>query len=232
VTNPKHTWDKGRLLLNGIRPALSGSKSEIINTLTSKRPVPRHRVVVNMAKDKSRDPRFLPRTGKLQTTHYHGNYSFLPEMHENELGELKASLSRAKKMMVNSPRELRAEREAEVKRLELAFKRTESIVQREHREKLERDALETVAREEKQKRKAGKGDWWMKDSEKKAMLLRARYDALAASGKPGVVKKAIEKKQRKIAQKEKRSRPFRPDRKRRDNPPSHESRPRKRTKVD
>lgn len=40
------------------------------------------------------------------------------------------------------------------------------------------------------------------------MLVRARYDALAASGGRVAVKKAIEKKQKKNNQKEKRSRPF------------------------
>lgn len=39
------------------------------------------------------------------------------------------------------------------------------------------------------------------------MLTRARYDALAAGGKRAV-QKAIERKQKKLGQKEKRSRPF------------------------
>ena len=43
---------------------------------------------------------------------------------------------------------------------------------------------------------------------KKELLLKARYDALAASGGRLAVKKAIEKKQKKQSQKEKRSRPF------------------------
>lgn len=45
-------------------------------------------------------------------------------------------------------------------------------------------------------------------AEKKEFLVRARYDALAAEGGKRAVKKAIEKKQKKIGQKEKRSRPF------------------------
>lgn len=42
---------------------------------------------------------------------------------------------------------------------------------------------------------------------KKELLLRARYDALAASGGKRAVKKAIEKRQKKVSQKEKKSRP-------------------------
>jgi ribosomal RNA-processing protein 36 len=38
--------------------------------------------------------------------------------------------------------------------------------------------------------------------------MRARYEALAAVGGNGAVKKAIQKKQKKIGQKEKKSRPF------------------------
>ena len=45
-------------------------------------------------------------------------------------------------------------------------------------------------------------------ADKKDLLVRARYDALAATGGKGAVKKAIEKKQKKISQKEKKSRPF------------------------
>lgn len=45
-------------------------------------------------------------------------------------------------------------------------------------------------------------------ADKRDLLVRARYDDLAATGGKGAVKKAIEKKQKKISQKEKKSRPF------------------------
>jgi ribosomal RNA-processing protein 36 len=45
-------------------------------------------------------------------------------------------------------------------------------------------------------------------AEKKELLMKARYDAIASSGGKRAVKKAIEKKQKKQSQKEKRSRPF------------------------
>lgn len=60
---------------------------------------------------------------------------------------------------------------------------------------------------------------------KREVLVRARFDALAASGGKGAVKKAIEKKQKKIAQKEKKSRPFA-------RPLSGEGRPLKRSVSD
>lgn len=41
-------------------------------------------------------------------------------------------------------------------------------------------------------------------------MLRAKYEALAASGGRGAVKKAIDKRQKKANQKEKKKRPFAP----------------------
>ena len=45
-------------------------------------------------------------------------------------------------------------------------------------------------------------------AEKRKLLTKARYDALAAEGGKSAVRKVIEKKRKKIGQKEKRSRPF------------------------
>jgi len=45
-------------------------------------------------------------------------------------------------------------------------------------------------------------------AEKRQLLVKARYDALAAEGGKRAVRKAIEKKQKKVGQKEKKSRPF------------------------
>ena len=45
-------------------------------------------------------------------------------------------------------------------------------------------------------------------ADKKKLILKARYEAMAAEGGKRAVKKAIEKKQKKISQKETKSRPF------------------------
>jgi ribosomal RNA-processing protein 36 len=45
-------------------------------------------------------------------------------------------------------------------------------------------------------------------AEKKELLAKARLDAIASVGGKQAVKKAIEKKQKKIGQKEKKMRPF------------------------
>ncbi|KAI0032742.1 hypothetical protein K488DRAFT_70391 [Vararia minispora EC-137] len=176
--------------------------------ITSKRPVSRHRQVVEIQKLEPRDPRFIPMTGPLDASKFRAQYSFLSEFHLQELSTLRDNLKRARKLLASSPRDLRAEREAEVERLERAYKRAESTVSRDKREKIEQDALEKAKKEEKEKRKQGKGVFYLKNSEKKRLLLKARYDALAAEGGKRAVKKAIQKKQKKVSQKETRSRPF------------------------
>ncbi|KAK1233037.1 rRNA biogenesis protein rrp36 [Marasmius sp. AFHP31] len=175
--------------------------------ISSKKPVTRRRTVVDAKVPEARDPRFLPMTGELSLEKFHENYDFLTKNHQSELRTLRDNLKRARKLLSSSPRDLRAEREKEVSRLELAVKRAESAVNRDHRQNSERAALLNVKKEEQEKRKQGKGNWWMKNSAKKEVLAKARYEALATEGGQRAVKKAIEKKRKKIGQKEKRSRP-------------------------
>lgn len=110
-----------------------------------------------------RDPRFSDLSGALSIDKFRSHYEFLPSLHTSELSTLKESLSRARKLLISSPRHLRSEREEEVERLELAVKRAESTVNKERREEAERQALTKLHQEEKEKRKAGKKAWWMKD---------------------------------------------------------------------
>ncbi|KZT30533.1 DUF947-domain-containing protein [Neolentinus lepideus HHB14362 ss-1] len=186
------------------------SSKHVPTEITSKRPVTRKRTVVEVKKAEARDPRFLPLAGEFDSSRFRQQYGFLPEMHETELKTLRTDLKRARKLLASSPRDLRDERALEVDRLERAVKRAESSVNKDKRDQVEHAALERVRREEKEKQKQGKRVWYMKPSDKKKLLTKARYEALASSGGSLAVKKAIEKKQRKISQKEKRSRPFTP----------------------
>jgi len=111
--------------------------------------------------------------------------------------------------------------------LELAVKRAESVVNKERMDRIKRGALLKVSKMEKEKQKQGKGKWFLKKcelfristwpnshpistipAEKRELVTRARYDALAVEGGKRAIKKAIEKKRKKINQREKRSRPF------------------------
>ncbi|KAJ3790937.1 hypothetical protein GGU10DRAFT_302186 [Lentinula aff. detonsa] len=176
--------------------------------ITSKRPVTRRRTVVNVQSLQVRDPRFLPITGEFSSQKFNDNYQFLNESHKAELSTLRENLKRARKMLASSPRDTKHEREVEVGRLELALKKAESTVNKDRRDTIEQEALRAARREERTKQEAGKGKWYMKESEKKELLVRARYDAIAEQGGHRAVKKSIEKKRKKIAQKEKKSRPL------------------------
>ena len=110
-----------------------------------------------------RDPRFLSFTGKFQPDLYRHSYGFLADLHKTELSTLQENLKRARKALASSPRNQREGREQEVARLEQAVKRAESNVNRDKREQIEQDALGKAKLEEKEKRKAGKGAWHMKD---------------------------------------------------------------------
>jgi ribosomal RNA-processing protein 36 len=120
-------------------------------------------MISRLVLQRPRDPRFSDLSGVLSTDKFRSHYEFLPSLHTSELSTLKESLSRARKLLVSSPRHLRPDREEEVQRLELAVKKAESTVNRERREEAERQALARVHQEEKEKRKVGKGAWWMKD---------------------------------------------------------------------
>ncbi|KAH8100669.1 DUF947-domain-containing protein [Cristinia sonorae] len=176
--------------------------------MTSKKPVPRKKVEIEEQRPVPRDPRFLPIVGEFSAKRFQSQYGFLTSIHHEELSTLRDNLKRARKLLATSPKHLREEREAEVQKLERAVKRAESTVNRDRREKIEQEALERASKEEREKRKQGKGAWYMKKSDKKDLLVRAKYEALEADGGKGAVKKAIEKKQKKVNQKEKKRRPF------------------------
>ncbi|KAK7468853.1 rRNA biogenesis protein rrp36 [Stygiomarasmius scandens] len=194
------------------RPDISKRQNKHAPTeVSSKKPVTRRRTIVQSQTPQVRDPRFLPMTGEFSSEKFRKNYGFLADSHKTELQTLRENLKRAKKSLSSSPRDLRPEREAEIKRLELAVKRAESTVNKDRREEIEQQALEHVSKEERDKRKTGKGSWYLKDSAKKEILMKARYDAIAQNGGQSAVKKAIEKRRKKVSQKEKKSRPFAKD---------------------
>ncbi|KAG5649901.1 hypothetical protein H0H81_001562, partial [Sphagnurus paluster] len=205
--------------------------------VTSKRPVTRKRTVVEVKAAQARDPRFLPLAGEFSAEKFQKSYGFLAESHKKELDTLRENLKRARRVLVSSPRDTYEERAEEVHRLELAVKRAESQVNKDRREKVEQEALAKVSKEERERRKQGKGEWHLKTSkirsinlvrldtnttttaQKREILTKARYEALDADGGKRAVKKVMEKRQKKIGQKEKKSRPRPPseggDRKRR-----------------
>jgi ribosomal RNA-processing protein 36 len=105
----------------------------------------------------------LALAGEFSNRKFQEQYSFLTDKHSAELKTLRENLKRARKLLTSSPRDLREERQQEVSRLELTVKRAESSVNQDRREMTEQKALSQVAKEEREKRKTGKGGWWMKE---------------------------------------------------------------------
>ena len=113
--------------------------------------------------EQPRDPRFLSVAGEFSDRKFQEQYGFLADIHSTELKTLRENLKRARKLLGSTPRDIREERQREVARLELAVKRAESSVNKDRREMVEQKALFQVAKEEREKRKSGKGGWWMKE---------------------------------------------------------------------
>ncbi|CAE7215624.1 unnamed protein product [Rhizoctonia solani] len=194
-SKPKPEWTTAKRKKDITKRSSKHAPTEI----TSKRPVSRHRTVVDVPVIATRDPRFTPLSGQLSQPKYSHAYSFISEIQKNEVETLRASLAKARKQ--RAPWET-------IESLERALKRAESAVEKAKRDEREREALAKVKKEEKEKQKTGKGAWFMKKSEKRELLLKAKFDDLAASGGQNAVRKAIDKRKKKTAQKEKKARPF------------------------
>ncbi|CEL57897.1 rRNA biogenesis protein RRP36 OS=Laccaria bicolor (strain S238N-H82 / ATCC MYA-4686) GN=RRP36 PE=3 SV=1 [Rhizoctonia solani AG-1 IB] len=192
---PKPEWTTAKRKRDIAKRSSKHAPTEV----TSKRPVSRHRSVVDVPVIETRDPRFTPLAGQLSQPQYSRSYSFITDLQKGEAESLRASLAKARKQ--RAPWET-------IESLERALKRAESAIEKAKRDEREREALEKVRKEEKEKRQGGKGAWYMKKSEKRELLLKAKFDDLAASGGQNAVRKAIDKRKKKIAQKEKKARPF------------------------
>ncbi|WVR08082.1 hypothetical protein IAU60_005128 [Kwoniella sp. DSM 27419] len=177
--------------------------------MSTKKQVSRHRQVVDIHKPERRDPRFSSVSAGSLDAHLHSQgYSFLPSMLKEEMTSLKKALSVAQKAERTCPWAEKPARTAEREQIELQLGRVRTRLVRDQRDTAEREVLAKVKKEEREKRAQGKGAWFMKKGEKRDLLLKARFEALEKSGGKNAVKKAMEKKRKKVAGKEKKSRPF------------------------
>ncbi|KAI5449389.1 rRNA biogenesis protein rrp36 [Naganishia albida] len=177
--------------------------------MSAKKPVTRRRQVVELEKTERRDPRFGSLSAGVQDPNLTAqSYSFVSGMMSDEYNTLKSALREALKRERSAPWAEQAQRVAEREEIEVRLHRARSAYERYQREQREKKVLQEVKKEERAKQAEGKGEWHMKRADKKDLLLKARFQALEQEGGKRKVKKAIEKKQKKIAGKEKKSRPF------------------------
>ncbi|WVQ66082.1 uncharacterized protein L199_004260 [Kwoniella botswanensis] len=177
--------------------------------MSTKKQVSRNRQVVDVHKPQRRDPRFSSVSAGNLDAHLHSaSYSFLPSMLKEELTALKTALAQAQKIERTCPWAEKAARTAEREKIELDLGRVRTRLVKSQNEERERNVLAKMKKEEREKREQGKGAWYMKKSEKRDLLLKSKFESLEAQGGKSAVKKAMEKKRKKIASKEKKSRPF------------------------
>ncbi|SPO19819.1 related to rRNA biogenesis protein RRP36 [Ustilago trichophora] len=192
--------------------------------VSSKRPVSRRRNVVDTPSTTHiRDPRFESLSGSVNKDLFSKSYSFLPEMFSSELSTLKKTLAKLKKQEMHQAGP-KAKSEAalaireERAKVEAALRRAEGLAGERERRARESAVKGKIKKENKERVEKGMLPFYPKKSEVKQMLLKDKYDRLAggAGGVDGKkvggqekkqLKKALERRRRKNAQKEKRDMP-------------------------
>lgn len=170
--------------------------------VSSKRPVSRKREIIPVKKIQARDPRFDPlitsRSGaghnsKVDEDHARKAYAFLDEYRDDEMRQLKAAVKNAK-----TP--------AEKEKLQRTVMSMESRKKAREKKDKERAVVEEHRRKEKELVKEGKKaqPFYLKKSEQKKQLLVNQFTGLSARQRD----KAIEKKRKKVAGKEKKAMPM------------------------
>ncbi|KAI5461127.1 hypothetical protein BGZ63DRAFT_404025 [Mariannaea sp. PMI_226] len=156
---------------------------------SSKRPVSRRREFMadENPRRQYRDPRFDPLVGRLDEEKAKKNYAFLDEYREKELADLRAQVKKTK-----NPEEKEA-----LKREVLSI---ESKKKSRQRKEEAQNLLNEHRKREKELVAQGKTPFYLKKSEQKKQLLVDRY----ASMSKGQVDRAIERKRKKVAGKEKK----------------------------
>ncbi|GAA5973217.1 hypothetical protein JCM11641_006329 [Rhodosporidiobolus odoratus] len=165
--------------------------------VSAKKPVSRARQIVEVHKPQVRDPRFDSLSGSVRTDLFKNSYGFLADQQRAELETLRKTYAQAKKKR-NVPAEAMEELEESLKRME------NRDVTRRNKER-EQEALSKWKKQEKEKQKEGKRAFHLKDSAKKELFAKAKYEELSQDKRK--LHKAMDKKRRKIGQKEKKLMP-------------------------
>ncbi|KAF1731010.1 rRNA biogenesis protein RRP36 [Beauveria bassiana] len=154
---------------------------------TSKKPVSRRREILADPRRRARDPRFDPAVGSVDEEKTRRAYAFLDEYREREMGDLRAAIKKCK-----DP----AEKEA--------MKRQLLSMESKKKAQKKKDEAEGLLREHREKEKTlvaqGKQPFYLKRSEQKKQLLTNRF----ADMSKGQVDRAIERKRKKVAGKERK----------------------------
>ncbi|SNX81486.1 related to rRNA biogenesis protein RRP36 [Melanopsichium pennsylvanicum] len=191
--------------------------------ISSKRPVSRRRSVVETPSTTHiRDPRFESLSGSVNKDLFSKSYSFLPEMFKDELSTLKKTLAKLKKQEHHQAGP-KAKSEAalaireERAKVEAALRRAEGLAGERERRARESAVKGKIKASNKERVEKGLTPFYPKQREIKQMLLKDKYERLSGNGnhdgkrasgaEKKQLKKALERRRRKNAQKEKKDMP-------------------------
>ncbi|KAM5342678.1 hypothetical protein ACJ41O_013644 [Fusarium nematophilum] len=170
-------------------PKLKRSSKHAPQEQSSKRPVSRRREILPDNRRQYRDPRFDPLVGGARVDEDKASraYAFLDEYRDKEMADLRAQIKKTKDAGVKDDlkRQLQS---MESRRKARKRREEEDSLLREHR------------RREKELVAQGKTPFYLKKSEQKKQLLVDRYEGMSK----GQVDRAIERKRKKVAGKEKK----------------------------
>ncbi|CDR98626.1 uncharacterized protein SPSC_02410 [Sporisorium scitamineum] len=190
--------------------------------ISSKRPVSRRRNVIETASSQVRDPRFESLSGSVNKDLFAKSYSFLPEMFKDELNTLKKTLAKLKKQeSTQAGPKAKSEQALAIReeraKVEAALRRAEGLAGERERRARESAVKGKIKVQNKERVEKGLLPFYPKKSEIRQMLLKDKYDRLSGAGNEDgkrasgqekkQLKKALERRRRKNAQKEKREMP-------------------------
>ncbi|ODA78368.1 hypothetical protein RJ55_05749 [Drechmeria coniospora] len=154
---------------------------------SSKKPVSRRREILADPRRKFRDPRFDPPTGHFDESKSKKAYAFLDDYRDSEIADLRAQVKKTK--------------DGDAKEV---LKRQLLSMESKKKTRLRKEEAERVLAEHRQQEKdlvaQGKKPFYLKKSEQKKQMLTNRYESMSK----GQVERAIERKRKKMAGKEKK----------------------------
>ncbi|KAF9970531.1 rRNA biogenesis protein rrp36 [Actinomortierella ambigua] len=156
--------------------------------VTSKKPVGRFRQVVEVPAAKRRDPRFDSLSGKLNEDLFERSYGFLKDYQQDEMKKLRELIKKEKNQELKEKMQGELSRMVDRQSTDAARKRQMEI-KREHKRK-ERDLIAQ-----------GKKPFFLKRADQKKLALIEKFESL--KGSPKALSKAMERRRKRNAAKEK-----------------------------
>ncbi|KAG9745403.1 DUF947-domain-containing protein, partial [Aureobasidium melanogenum] len=156
----------------------------------SNRQVTRKRQVIDVPKRQVRDPRFGPLGGPVDDAALAKKYSFINDYQDSEMAELKAAIKKSKN----------EDDKAVLKRKLLSMESKKKA--RENKER-EQEVIRDHRKKEKEAIAQGKNPFYLKKSEQKKQALVNKFDSMKSKDR----ERLIERRRKKVSQKEKKNMP-------------------------